>query len=527
MAESIQNFPHPELFFGFVAPIGTNINDSIKALEARLTAYNYDSAVVKITDLFPSFAKRLPFTNSLKQSPLEEKYDSYIDFGDNLRKHFDDDSFLAACGVQKIILERQSRIRDKNNIPARTAYILHQFKRKEEIELLRSVYGPLFFQVSVYSKRSSRVDYLARKIALSHNQADHNRYREKAEQLVRRDENEAEIDHGQRVSDVFHQADFIVNADSNDQPTQQQIERFVDLIFGSNSVSPTKAEYGLYMAKSVSLRSIDLSRQVGAAIFSNAGEIISFGANEVPKACGGTYWCDDPFDNRDFCRREDSNDRRKRELLSELAPLINPRRNIKKVLDDDRIKNTQFMDALEYGRVIHAEMSAISDAARLGRALKDSILFCTTFPCHMCAKHIVAAGIGEVVYLEPYPKSLAGELHGDSISIEGQSRGEYGEFPSCNFRHFHGVSPRRFRDFFEATKKRKDKNGAFIEWRAQNPQPIVEMKFPTYLFLEKHIITGILSPALSKAGVSPDVFKNEQTRSPSKSKLRHVRKKQG
>ena len=84
------------------------------------------------------------------------------------------------------------------------------------------------------------------------------------------------------------------------------------------------------------------------------------------------------------------------------------------------------MDALEYGRTIHAEMSAISDAARLGRALKGTILFCTTFPCHMCAKHIVAAGISEVIYLEPYPKSLAGELHGDSVEIEGQSRGEFG-----------------------------------------------------------------------------------------------------
>jgi deoxycytidylate deaminase len=43
------------------------------------------------------------------------------------------------------------------------------------------------------------------------------------------------------------------------------------------------------------------------------------------------------------------------------------------------------MDILEFGRVIHAEMSAISDAARLGRATKDATLFCTTFPCHICA----------------------------------------------------------------------------------------------------------------------------------------------
>ncbi|MDN3612645.1 hypothetical protein QWZ16_23945 [Vibrio ostreicida] len=26
------------------------------------------------------------------------------------------------------------------------------------------------------------------------------------------------------------------------------------------------------------------------------------------------------------------------------------------------------------------------------------------FPCHNCAKHIVASGIKRVVYVEPYPK---------------------------------------------------------------------------------------------------------------------------
>jgi deoxycytidylate deaminase len=57
------------------------------------------------------------------------------------------------------------------------------------------------------------------------------------------------------------------------------------------------------------------------------------------------------------------------------------------------------MDALEYGRIIHAEMSAICDAARLGRSIKNAVLFTTTFPCHMCAKHIVAAGITKVVFL--------------------------------------------------------------------------------------------------------------------------------
>jgi deoxycytidylate deaminase len=512
MSEIIQNLSEPELFFGFVAPIGTNIDDSIKALRTKIEAHGYSTVPIKITGLFPRLAKELPIPTELVDHPFEARYNSYIDFGDNIREYFDDDSILASCAVQKIVDERRAGITDPKKGPSGTAYVLYQFKRKEELELLRSVYGPLFFQISVYSKRSARVDNLARKIALSHNSADSNRYRDLAERLVRRDENEIEDEHGQRVSDVFHEADFIVNTDLSEVPSEIQITRLVDLIFGSNSISPTKSEYGLYIAKSTSIRSVDLSRQVGAAIFSQAGEIVTLGANEVPKAGGGTYWCDDDHDNRDFRREEDSNDRRKRELLSELAPIIAPECDLDSVLSDSRIRNSQFMDALEYGRTIHAEMSAISDAARLGRALKDTVLYCTTFPCHMCTKHIVAAGISQVVYLEPYPKSLASELHGDSIEIEGQSRGEYGSFPSCKFRHFYGVSPRRYCDFFETKKKRKNEKGVFRPWRFDRPQPIVEVKVPTYLFLETHIISGVLIPALKKTGVSDNVFSDRKQR---------------
>jgi deoxycytidylate deaminase len=289
MSEIIQSLSEPELFFGFVAPIGTNIDDSIKALRTKIKAHGYSTVPIKITELFPRLAKELPIPTELVDHPFEARYNSYIDFGDNIREYFDDDSIFASCGVQKIVDERRAGITDpKKEGLSGTAYVLHQFKRKEELELLRSVYGPLFFQISVYSKRSARVDNLARKIALSHNSADSNRYRDLAESLVRRDENEIEDEHGQRVSDVFHEADFIVNTDLYEVPSEVQITRLVDLIFGSNSISPTKSEYGLYIAKSASLRSVDLSRQVGAAIFSQAGEIVTLGANEVPKAGGGT-----------------------------------------------------------------------------------------------------------------------------------------------------------------------------------------------------------------------------------------------
>lgn len=63
------------------------------------------------------------------------------------------------------------------------------------------------------------------------------------------------------------------------------------------------------------------------------------------------------------------------------------------------------------------------------QAAREATLYSTTYPCHGCAKHIVAAGISEVVYYEPYPKSRALALHDDSIQED--TRAEYTPEPPC------------------------------------------------------------------------------------------------
>ncbi len=381
---------------------------------------------------------------------------------------------------------------------------MHQFKRKEEIELLRSVYGRLFFQISVYSRRGARVDYLARKFAEGRTSAESNTYRSDAEALVQQDENETTVPHGQRVGKVFHDADLIINSDINDPAPNLQVRRFGELIFSSNSISPTKYEYGMFLAKAAALRTLDLSRQVGAAIFSASAEIISLGSNEVPKADGGTYWCDDLNDDREWVRGFGSNDKRKREILLEILKTTGSNLSEQKWLLRAEVNDSQFMDALEYGRIVHAEMSAISDAARNGNSTKGSILYSTTFPCHMCAKHIVAAGIAKVVFLEPYPKSLASELHSDSIDIEGSDRGAYSRFPAVRFEHFFGVTPRRYRELFERGK-RKDSQGSFQKYRDGSKIPYIQIKQPFYHQLEKLVVETFKKQTIvdSKTSTSP------------------------
>jgi deoxycytidylate deaminase len=485
MAETLDRIDNPELVIGFVAPIGTDLRSTVRAFSEYFKNSGYRALELKTTDVFPVLAAHLTPDVPLVAKPEVDRLESYISFGNQLRKTFNDDQFLAALTIVRII---HARINKANGKSEGTVFLAHQFKRREEVELLRAVYGQSFFQVSIYSRRGARVDYLARRFAQAENSGNLNQYRGRAEEIVQRDENERGEAHGQRISQIFHDADLIVNSDLSEITVDDQVTRFCDLLFGSNKISPSKQEYGMFAAKSAALRTLDLSRQVGAAIFSDSGEIISMGSNEVPKGLGGTYWSDDlnKFDDRDYCREHDSNDRRKRELLTEILDAAKVE-NIEDVLRSSAIRSSQFMDALEYGRIIHAEMSAICDAARLGKAIQGAILFTTTFPCHLCAKHIVAAGLSKVVFLEPYPKSLTAHLHADSVSIEGSDRGKYVDYPHVDFVHFHGISPRRYRELFERGR-RKDVDGTFYEWADKKKRPIIDLKFPFYLSLEGKIL---------------------------------------
>ena len=52
--------------------------------------------------------------------------------------------------------------------------------------------------------------------------------------------------------------------------------------------------------------------------------------------------------------------------------------------------------------VLHAESNAILKAAKTGFSVRDSTIYTTTAPCLECAKLIIQAGIGFIVYDEIY-----------------------------------------------------------------------------------------------------------------------------
>src|SRR5437016_14317072 len=67
---------------------------------------------------------------------------------------------------------------------------------------------------------------------------------------------------------------------------------------------------------------------------------------------------------------------------------------------------------------VSSEMSALMDAVRRGVSVKNATLYCTTFPCHMCARHLISAGIKSAVYIEPYPKSMTKDLYRRAVRVD-------------------------------------------------------------------------------------------------------------
>jgi deoxycytidylate deaminase len=322
--------------------------------------------------------------------------------------------------------------------------------------------------------------------------------------LVERDLDERAVEHGQRVGDVFHLGDVFVDA-RNESSIEQSVRRFIEAFFGKNALSPTIDEYATYIATSAALRSLDTSRQVGAAIFSDSREVVALGCNEVPKAGGGTYWEGDRSEpHRDFDEGQDANATSKRRLLYDILSRLRKGGFIRgrdtettlfeKVSKSPVVDDAMILDITEFGRMTHAEMNALTDAARLGRPTKDATLYCTTFPCHNCAKHIVAAGIRRVVFIEPYPKSKALELHYDSVTMVPAEENK------VLFEHFHGISPRRYRDIFEKAKRRND-DGTLREWYEGQPAPRLEDRGPFHVFNEPQAILLGLGRLAEELGV--------------------------
>jgi cytidine deaminase len=485
----------PELVFGLIGAVGTDSEKILEALKGALTQVKYELVPIHLI----VGVRQVERWSQIPTEPLDARYTSHMDAGNEFRKVLNRGDALALLGAASIAKERTNATGTRQTPRARTAYALRSLKRPEEIWALRNIYGRNFFALAAYSAKSRRLERLASKIAISRSTAVSPGIQRVAEELVERDEAELQEKLGQNIREAFPISDFFVDADSPRLP--EQVERIVELIFGHLFHTPTREEYGMFHAWAASLRSASLGRQVGAAVCTEAGDLLSTGCNEVPKAHGGLYWPGDQPDARDHQRGEDSNDVIKQEILNDLLDRLKKGKWLskakssmasKQLLEEaladaspDGLKKATLMGITEYGRMVHAEMASLMQAARLGIPLHDAIMFSTTFPCHNCTKHIVAAGIKRVIYIEPYPKSRASELHGDSIAVEQDP-----EDPKrVSFRSFVGLSPRQYFRLFSVGDAPRKEGSKVKKWKPEDAAPrLAESPF-AYLPREEEQLT--------------------------------------
>lgn len=420
-----------EVIFAFVKPTGTDLSCARNALKESCEKINAELIEIELTDIFDQITKSSwnkqsseiknkkdidsKIKNESKASESFKKISKRMHIGSELRRLYSKDIF-AKYGIARINLARSASLeRDEKNGKKynHRIYLIDSMKHPKEVELFRQVYGDAFFLISVDAPVEKRIKnlMLQRK---SNNQLISEMEKKEAVTLIERDAKEG-YDYGQKMREVYQMGDLFLS----ESVSFGDIERFIHLIFGNSKLSPHRHEYFMHLAFASAAFSSDLSRQVGAVLVSQENEIIATGPNEVPKAGGGQYSSGEYPDARDVIIGHEPNHKRKLEI--------------------------DFPDLTEYQRSVHAEMECILSCARRGQSIRGATLYCTTYPCHNCARHLIGAGIKQVIYVEAYPKSRALELHPDAI-VEDIESDSY-----LTIKKFQGIGPRRFHDLFSQT----------------------------------------------------------------------------
>lgn len=511
--QEIKDSVTPEIIIALCGPIGSPLHETAEQISFSLKKYGYKTYDIRLSDLIRINSKYTKI--NLDESTKLKKFKSLITVGDKLREIYGSD-ILAKLAIAKISAERKKNFGEFDDIVNESSkgeaskiknqkicHVIDSVKNSSELELLKSIYGKMIFSIGVFSPLEARRENLSKINSLSV---------EDIAELINTDSGE-EFDHGQSVRDTFPKCDYFLRVDSglaepgNAEAKGQilsKLERFFKLIFRSSVISPTEEENAMYAATSAARNSACLSRQVGAAVTSSSGELLSTGWNDVPRNGGGLYGKQsirlkviDP-DHRCYAlkSRNCSNDAEKRILAEVVIDSLVQEKIISVKKREDAIqtilKNSRLKDLIEFSRAVHAEMHAILGASRVaGERILGGKIFVTTYPCHSCARHIIASGISEVYFIEPYRKSLALKLHSDAMTESVIETDE-----KVKLIQFDGVAPTRFLELFESGS-RKSKAGVLELATEGAAMPVDSVSLKAIPKLEQVVIAEVDSNKLN------------------------------
>lgn len=495
-----------DLVIGVVGAAGSGTSWAAEVMKRILFRSGVASTIIKARDVLEAADPN--GWEEAKQKSGMARAEAYQKVGDILRKH-NDNAFVAAGLIANI-----ARVRSKKEASAPLVIICDSLRNPDEAKLLRSVYGEAFWLLGVVCDEPTRRERLLKK----HNLANHGPDSATLDSFMHRDEDSGEKN-GQKVAATFELADFFIDSSpsirSHDVPDSELDEwpvtaficRFLDLIRGERPLlRPTDGEQAMYQAYAARLGSACLSRQVGAALIDRKGQLLATGCNEVPRAGGGLYGQgEDDAEERErgrchvlngYC----SNTTERETIIDELLEVLG-QHGFEAPAEESRLtelrsslRHSRVGQLIEFSRSVHAEMDALISAARKGVSTVGGRLYVTTFPCHNCARHIVAAGVDEVHFIEPYLKSKALTLHCDSITLPTEdwiAPSSIDESPNkrqrrVKFSPYIGAAPRLFRRTFVKDGEVKDaKTGKVLT----QPQPGMLNRRPLadgYMAVENH-----------------------------------------
>jgi len=485
-----------EIIIGICGHIGTNIHlisNWVKEIFEK--EYKYDCQVLRLSDFIRSMK---PDLITVPRNGTEEfkRVFNTIQAGNTLREENKDNSILAMMAITEIAKKRKLEQKTEGLYESRrVCYIVDSIKHQEELELLRVIYRDIMYFIGVFSPINIRIDNLINR----------NIAKDEISQLINIDSGE-EIAHGQKVTKTFTNADYFLRIDYkdsqitekklNEEPKtniQNQLKRFFNLIFGNGIITPTKDETAMYLASSAAKNSACLSRQVGAAITDENGDVIAVGWNDVPKSGGNLYQGMNNDKIEDFrCMNFENhgcvNDDRKKQLTENIVDQLIENKVLGELNKGESVRiisRTRVDSLIEYCRAVHAEMHAlIIGSQNTGKKMKGGKLFCTTYPCHNCAKHLILAGIKKIYFIEPYRKSLSVNLHSDSITENEE------DDKKVVILMYNGVAPRRYMELFTMSNssRKEDKTGKVLTFETEILEPKVAISLEAIPTLESVVL---------------------------------------
>ncbi|WP_420243845.1 deaminase [Roseiterribacter gracilis] len=553
-----------EFFFAIVGAVGAGSSFVSKALLGALD----DAGITEVFPIKASDAIKRWATESAREIPPARAGDIKTiedvvmmqNLGDEMRSSSPDFASVAMGIVKEI---RRARAEDLGVDPntddpidpgqKRRVFVIDSLRHPSEVYALRRLYGAAFALIGVVTDEDTREERLANKYFVG---PARKRPESKGaiKTLMDRDEKDKVHKYGQHVQGAFELADFYLDnsndgAEGNkDEHIGGALRRLVGIVFARDVAPPrpTIAETAMYQAHAAKLRSACMSRQVGASLVDDEGNLVSTGTNEVPKSGGGVYGqaFEQTVDHRCMYRPGAvcSNNVGQNDIIAEvidgipdillgLEALAKQRGEpfdkaaAIKTLQSE-MRRSRIGGLLEFSRSVHAEMDALLAAGRTGATTAGTRLFVTTFPCHYCARHIVAAGVKEVQFIEPYPKSKALSLHRDAIKtsadlaaharlakehagqvVEAQLKGtgkvaapppeplDDPKAPKVLFRPFVGVGPRMYARAFFKDRELKDGYSGVLDLATQPPWGSAWQKSQvSYAKDEAAMVGGLATP---------------------------------